>query len=939
MNRIICIVILQLLLGGNIYCQKLSKTLPFNKDVVHGKLENGLTYYIYHNEEPKGKANFYIVQNVGALLEEDNQQGLAHFLEHMAFNGTTHFPGNTMVSTLEKFGLSFGSEINAMTGKEETIYNINNVPVKENIIDTCLLVLHDWANEISLDTEEIDKERGVISEEYRQRMNAGMRVSKKVSPTIFNGSMYSKRDIIGPLEIINGFKPETINKFYNDWYRADLQAIIVVGDIDVKQIENKIKALFSKIPKVENAKPRPEFTIADNDKLMYCVGTDKELGYETIQYTVRSKQDNSVESTYADLYDAFKLMLVNQMIGNKLGKISRVENTPYLQAQISFGTLVRGYDAYKIAVIPKAGKSRESFKRILEINKGICEHGFSNAEFMTAKTSLILNINEYYRQRKLADHNSFAMEFKDNFLTNNPIIPIETFFSFFKKTMNKLTVKQVNDYVKELYGEKNRSVCITGPDNKEYLSEEEVNALIEGVEGTTTNANKEKSKTKKKLFVEKLSSVDIKSSDKISSLGAEIFTLSNGAKVVYKYCNKQPEKVQVIAKSLGGYSLIPAEDFMSVSVFNEVIGTFGLGEHDYEDLKDILINTSVRYGRSVEELSEKIEGACKKEDFEKLMQVLYMSFEQPRFDRFSFDKYKSDLVSTLETKKDEPTKVFVDSLRNAANVGNPRLIEMNIENTKKIDFETIKRIYAERFSNASDYIFYVIGDISKSKVKKLASMYIGNIKSTGKKENFKDLGNYFPKGRTEAKMQIELQKPAATSMTQYQSYMEFNQANIMAYSIMIQALNLRLTEEIREKEGGTYSIGARGGVRRFPTPKWNLSINFGCDPLRQDELKEKIEKLIQRIIDNGVLNADYQKAISGIAKRHSMKNKDNAYWMSVLREYTTTGIDKTSKAYFEDVMKNMTKEKVNKLIKEFFSKANVIDFSFKSKPLDVAEKN
>ncbi|PXX95384.1 insulinase family protein [Marinifilum breve] len=933
MNRI-CIALLLLLfsIGSAIGQGNLNAPVPMNKAVRYGKLANGITYYLYHNELPKDRASFYIVQNVGALMEEDNQNGLAHFLEHMAFNGTKHFPGKGVINTLEKHGVTFGGNINAYTAKNETVYNISNVPTDINgLVDTCLLVLHDWANGLSLETEEINAERGVITEEYRQRRNAGFRIMNKIAPTLYNNSKHAKRDVIGSLDVIQNFDPATIKKFYHDWYRSDLQCIIVCGDIDVKRTEKKIQELFSQIPAVTDGKPREFYSIEDNAEPMYCVATDKEIQHTNISLYIRHKATPKEEVNHKTLRDSYVNNLYNMMVGERIGELMRNGETPFLNANINYGGLVRGYEALTLSVTPKEGKDKESVQKLFEINQDILKNGFTANEFLMAKTNMIMFMENYYKQKDKIDTETYVKECQSHYLDNIPMADIDYIYEFFNKQINTITEKEVKAKANELYADKNRAIIITGPEKegKTYLSKEEVLDIIAAVESGKVEKQSSEAVTAKLLDVD-ITGGEIVETVKLKRFGAEQWTLSNGAKVIYRYCSYNPGQVAFQARSIGGKSLLDVEDLPSASVVNNIMN-YGLGQHDLSTLKKILLGKQASVGVNFSELSENIDGACKNTDFESMIQMVYMLFEQPRFDQQMHDLMINRTLESIKGVEKTYGQILNDSIKMILSSYDPRVRIVDEDYINEITMAKMEEIYKERYKGADDFTFYIVGDINKKEVKKLVSKYIGAIPAANRKESFKVHPYNFPKGKTEKVLELEMAEPKAGTILTYNMLSPYSYKNIYCLDIMCQSLQLRFTEEIREKEGGTYGVHIKGSAKKYPESSVGVNIQFQCEPARVEELKGKVYDEINKVVQNGVREDDFKKAISTIRKVQSQKTKNNAYWMNILDTYILEGEDHTTKKYSLDVINNITIEDVNDFARMYFGNANLVDIIYKPK--------
>lgn len=930
MKRICIAFILLIVLASNAFSQSiLKKPVPVSKDVRFGTLDNGLSYYLIHNENPKNCASFYIVQNVGAMMENDDQDGLAHFLEHMAFNGTEHFPGKGIINTLEKHGVQFGKDINAYTAKNETVYNLSNVPTnKKGLVDTCLLVLHDWANGLSLKTEEIDAERGVISEEWRTRHNAQLRIMNKMTPVLLNDSKYGKRNVIGDLSIIQNFKPETIKEFYHDWYRSDLQCIVVAGDIDVKKVEKKVKALFSKIPAVENAKPRKFYEIEDNNSTSYCLATDKEVQHTNVSLYIRHRTTAKENVTHQNLRDNYVTILLNIMMAERIGDIMRNEETPFLQAMIRTQPLVRGYEAYFLNIVSNPGKEKEAFKKLFEIHQSVLNDGFKANEFFMAKTNLLMQMESFYKNKETMTNEAFAKQCKDHYLFNSPMPGVEYLYNFFKKQINSITAADVHEKLKQLYQKKNRTLVVIGAEKEGavYPTKEELLQLMDS--DASQETTKETTAVPAEFFNEKITGGSIVKVEKLKRLMAERWTLSNGAKVVYKYCNHHPEVISLYATSLGGSSVLNNEEIPSSNSIGAVIGTYGLGDHNFSDMKKLLTGKQVGINLQLKELSENISADCKKADFETMLQMVYLAFEKPRFDKKAHDLAISRSLTGLKGIKKTYDQVLNDSVNMIINSYHPRVRNYNEEFVNDISLEKIEKIYRDRYQDASDFIYYLVGDVSKKQAKELVAKYIGSISSTKRKESWKDTGSFFPKGKTEKVLKLDMATPKAGAMIVYNMPFEYTYKNLYAFNLISESLKLRFTEEIREKEGGTYGVGVSASIRRVPQGLYTINMQFQCDPNRVQELKQKLYQEINKVVENGVPESDYRKVMSAMRQMSTQRIKHNKYWLDVLKKNEMYQEDHTSKKYFEDVINNLSMDDVHDFAKQYFKNADLVDIIY-----------
>ena len=518
----------------NIQAKENSKLLPRDPSIRYGVLPNGITYYIKHNKKPKDRASFYIYQNVGATLENDNQNGLAHFLEHMAFNGTKNFPGKLLLNTLQKHGIEFGRDINAYTSQSETVYNISKVPTKnKNLIDSCLLALYDWCDGVSLLDEEIDNERGVILEEKRQGENSKRRIMKKILPHIFNNSMYAKRDVIGTEKILKTFKYKTIKDFYHNWYRTDLQAIGIVGDFDAKEMEKKVIKLFSKIKAIENPTPRPFIEIKDKKEVDYVLATDKEVQMSNIGLYIRHKAkpyntENSIKNSYLGA-------LFNSMVSSRFQKIQEKESTPYLSAGFGYSRFIRGYEAFFISISSKEGKEKESLNRVYKEIERVKRYGFIKSELERVKTNFLVSNENSFKTTEQITNDSYAKSFSSDYLENKIVTSPKYSYELNKKIINSITLKEVNSLLDKWMTDKNRVFYVTGPDKKGiHISKKEILNSIKKVEKSKIEPYTEENTAGKKLINKELKGGKIVKEKRLKEFSAVEWTLSNGAVVVFR---------------------------------------------------------------------------------------------------------------------------------------------------------------------------------------------------------------------------------------------------------------------------------------------------------------------------------------------------------------------------------------------------------------------
>jgi len=904
----------------------LHQPVPMDNAVKKGVLPNGMTYYICHNEEPKDRASFYIIQNVGALLENDNQNGLAHFLEHMSFNGTKHYPGKGIISTMEKHGVKFGRDVNAYTAFNETVYNLSNVPVKhEGLMDKCLLVLNDWSNYLLLTEEEIDAERGVISEEWRTRRNASFRLRNQFFPVLLKGSKWAVRDVIGDLNIIQNFKPKTIRDFYHDWYRTDLQAIAIIGDFDVAEMEAKVKKMFSKIPAVKNPRKRPDFKIPNHKETYYCLATDKEAATSDVNMFIL-KEDSKVKDL-ATLKDEFTETCYNLMMRSRMKEIMQKGDNECLSMNASNSEFLRGYNAYMISTTAKPNKEVEAFKAVYTECVRAERHGFLQSELDRAKADLKAYLEEDYNTRNERSNDRIANAIKKDYLNNETITNPVFDYKYGLFCLQFTTLKDVNTYAKNVMPEENRTIVITGPSTGvKHATEAEMKQAIADVEASTINAYVDNAANKQLIDASKIKAGKVVSTKELKNFGAKEWTLSNGAKVIFRKADYEKEQITLNAWSKGGTSLIENKDLVSAENTDAFIKKFGLGEFDASTLSKVLAGKNVSVSPYISGITEGFSGFSVPKDAETMMQMLNLYFENPRFDKKVFEVTKGRLATQIEALKNNPQKILSDSLKTIFSNYNKRSHLKNKEYINALNFDKIQKIYKERFNNIGDFTFLIVGNIDEATAKTLAEKYIGSIKGENRSEKWINRSVPTPKGKTTKVLTIPMQTEKGTVIAKYSNTkLKYNAYNLLTLKVIKNILDLRYTEEIREKEGGTYGVGVFTGAKMNPNREFNVFLQFDCDHNKADHLKGLCYKIIDRLIKEGPSQKDFDKAIKALKSDRKRQKPHNEYVRKNIKTYYMTGIDMSADKNYEKIINKLNVKRIRKAFKKFFKKANLID--------------
>ncbi|HCY41959.1 MAG TPA: insulinase family protein [Prolixibacteraceae bacterium] len=912
----------------------LNKAVPVDPAARIGRLENGLTYYIRHNEEPKERASFYIIQNVGALLENDDQNGLAHFLEHMAFNGTKHFPGKGIINTLEKHGVAFGRNINAYTSTGETVYNLSDIPVKhEGLIDTCLLVLNDWADFLLLTDEEIDAERGVISEEWRTRRTAGFRMQRQWFPVLLNGSKYMNRDVIGDLDVIKNFKYETLRNFYHDWYRTDLQAIAIVGDIDVDAVEQKVKALFSKIEAVKNAPKREFYDVPEHKEPLYVLATDKEASSYSTSLYIKHKAPSNANKNLNYLREQTIQSLFSMMTRDRITELLQKGVPPFVSGSIGYGGLVDGYEVMVISASAKPDQGDLAFKSIYTEAQRIYQHGFTPGELERAKTNLLTSYESRYKQRDKINNDQFASDFKSHYIEGEPLTSIDFDWDFVQKIMPTISVEDVSGRAKKWLTKENRVIVVQGPEKPEavHLSKEQALAIIETIDNSQVEPYADEA-VSTNLIKKELTGSKVKSTKKLPEFDAVEWTLGNETKVIYRWADYEKDQVSLVAQSKGGSSIINNDKVESAMMLSQFVGAFGLGEYDATALKKALTGKKVSLNVSLSELNESISGSSTPKDFETMMQLLYLQFENPRFDKEAYEAMLGRYKAAVANMANNPQKIMSDSLQLILTNKHPRTKLLTPGLLDEISLQEMELIYKDRFVDAGDFTYYIVGNIDEATAKAMAEKYIGSLTNLPRKETWIDRKVEGPKGKTVREIEIPLEVKKATVSVNFNAKMEYSPEQNLIMSIFRDILNLRYIEEIREKEGGTYGVSVSASYSKFPEQKKSLVLTFDTDPEKAQYLKSIVFREIDKIAAEGPTAEDLDKAVKSLQKNREQSKLHNNYWMNALNTYYNYSINPAAPENFENILGKMTTAKVQEFVKSFTSKADVVDIIFKPKP-------
>lgn len=926
----IFLIVVALLLAGTMSMTKAQElpTIPTDPAVRMGQLPNGLTYYIRHNELPAKQADFYIAQKVGSILEEDNQRGLAHFLEHMCFNGTSHFPDNSLREYLESIGVKFGTNLNAYTSIDETVYNISNVPViREGVIDSCLLILHDWADDLTLDPEEIDKERGVIHEEWRTRMGAMMRMYEKVFPVIFKGSKYANRLPIGTMEVVDNFPYQDLRDYYEKWYRPDLQGIVIVGDINVDSIENKIKKLFGSIKMPENPTKREFFTVPDNKEPLIAVAKDKEQ--QMTQILLMHKHAPYPEEMKKDMgYMAYNFMIsmIENMLNARLDELTQTANPPFIGAGVGDGDFI--LSKTKAAFLGIAACKEDGFETALAaLDREILrakEFGFTLGEYERAKADYMSNLEKAFNERNKMKNNQFVNQYVSNFINQEPIPSIEQEYNIMSQLVPAFPLKNVNDFFKYLISDENLVVTVFCPDKEgmEYPTEETIKEILDKTKAEKLEAYVDQV-SDKPLLESVLAGGKVVKTEQ-GAFGSTLLTLNNGVRVVIKPTDHKADEILMQSFSNGGTSVFDEKDVLQFKNINQVVGLGGLGNFSAINLQKALAGKIASASATVRGLTEAVNGNCSPKDFETMLQLTYLSFTAPRMDTDAFASFQARLKAQLANMEANPDVALSDSVNTALYGANPRAQRMRAEDVDHLDYQRIIDLYKNRFEDASDFTFFLVGNIDLNATVPLIEKYLGALPVTHRKETFRDV---IPmrKGEFSNIFQRKQETAKATEVIFKSGTMDYTLKNSLLIDMVAQLLTMEYTESVREEAGGAYGVGVHGEISKYPNEEGFFQIYFDTNPERRVEMVQLIEKGITDFVQHGPKSEALQKVKEYLLKKYEENQKENGYWINLLYSYYWEGIDQANN--YVETVNAITKSDLQKFAKDFFGQKNSIEVS------------
>ena len=919
MRKFLLSLLIVVAFGINAFAQ-MAMPIPMDPNVRYGKLDNGMTYYIRHNEKPDNRADFYIAQKVGSVLEEENQRGLAHFLEHMAFNGTTNLPGMTLRNYLQSRGIKFGENLNAGTGIDQTIYMVTNVPTDlPGLVDTCLLILHDWSSFIALEEEEIDNERGVILEEERTTGGANRRVMEKVLPIMYPGSPYGERLPIGTKEVIANFTYQDIRDYYHKWYRPDLQGLIIVGDVDVDAIEARIKEMFADIPAPVNPAERTQFMIEDNEEPIVAIASDPELtSYQVMMFHKQDATPDSLKNDVSYWLSQYVISLVTSMQNDRLQELTQKSNPPFVYGYSYYDDyyVAPTKDAWTSVVIPKDAEGiEEAIAAMVAETKRMQQYGFTASEYERAKADFMKNIESAYNERNNTENSKYVDACLDHFISNEPMMDIETEYMLYQQIIPSLPLEAINSIVKEIIPQNNFVMTLLAPEKEgEVLpTEEELLAMYNNAMAVEVEPYVEEV-FDGPIVAELPKPGKIKNEVVDEVFGTTEWTLSNGMKVIYKQTTFKDDEIRMSAYSEGGLTALPQDDPYTLQVLPEIITLGGVGEFSAIDLPKVLAGKKVSVYPQINTYSEGMTGFSSPKDLETMMQLIYLYFTAPRADEEAFASEMQRTKAMLKNMELNPMITLSDSLNKVMYNNHPLVKRMTIEDYDKVDYAKAMEMYKDRFSDPNNFTFTFVGNIDVETFKPLVEQYLASLKKNRRKENWKNVGLELTNEDYVTHYQREMKDPKTSVYMIYNGDMEYNLYNQVYMSVLSDVLDIVYTKTIREEQGGTYGVGVMGSTNNRPDDDFRFLIAFDTNDEVYATLMDIAKAGLKDVAENGPRQEDLSKVLENKLKKRTEQLQENRFWISAIESQTRDNIDIISE--YENIIKGVTVESVAEFAKQ-----------------------
>jgi zinc protease len=900
----------------------LDQKLAIDPTLIHGQLDNGLRYFIRRNLRPENRADLRLVVNAGSVLEDDDQLGLAHFVEHMAFNGTKHFAKQELVHFMESIGMRFGPELNAYTSFDETIYILEIPTENPEVIKTAVQILEDWAHELSFDPEEIDKERGVIVEEWRLRRGAYARMQDKQFPIVFQGSRYAERLPIGKMEIVENFDHEILKRFYRDWYRPDLMAIIAVGDFDEPTVEKLIREHFSRL--VSPAKPRPRslYEVPDHAETLFAIAQDKEAtGTSVAVYHKLPLRDQSTAGAYRE---GLVEQLYNAMLNQRFFELSQKPDPPFIRAYSSRGLFIRSKEIYSLSATVKEEGIERGLEALFAESERVIRFGFTQPELDRQKLDLQRYVEQMFKEKEKQESSTYVEEYTRHFLQGEPIPGIEREYEMVKQFLPGITLEEIDRLGREWITPKNRVVVVSAPEKEGFKvpTEQRLLEVLNQAAAEEITPYKDTA-TEKPLFEAVPEPGKIIKGEAIEEMNITQWELSNGAKVVLKPTDFKEDEILFRAFSPGGTSLAKDEDYIAASTASQIVSAGGLGNFSAVDLRKALSGKVASVRPFIGELEEGLTGSASPKDLETLFQLIYLTFTAPRCDPTIFNIITAQAKAMLANRAASPDVAFTDALQTTLSQNHFRARPMTAEIIGEMDLNKSCAFYKDRFADAGDFTFFFIGNLDIEAMKPLVARYLGSLPSLNRKETWRDVGIKPPKGVVQKEVRKGIEPKSQTAIV-FTGPFQYDQAHRTAIRALGLILETKLREIIREELGGTYGVRVEPSYSKIPDEDYTLTINFGCDPARVDELVKAVFQEIDNLKTKGPSDKDVSDAREALFREYETGMKQNNWLLAQIYYRYELQEDPRGLLALTDSLKPLSPEVIREAARTYINTNNYV---------------
>jgi len=901
----------------------LAAKLPADPNLRTGTLSNGMRYYIRKNTKPENRAEMRLVVHAGSIMESDSQQGLAHLTEHMAFNGTKNFSKSAIVDYLESIGMRFGADLNAYTSYDETVYMLQLPTDSASFITKGLQILEDWAHNVTFDNIEIDKERGVVIEEWRLGRGAFERMSRKINPIIYNDSKYADRSPIGKKDIIAYCKYDTLKNFYKDWYRPDLQAVVIVGDVDVDKMEKMVIAQFSKIPKAVNPKPRTYYTLKSHKGAIAVVATDKESQYVLIQ--MQYMHDKLKYETVKDYRDHIKQRLLTRMISARLSELQHQASPPFSYANADIGPTLGQLSEYRLFAITTDNNIGGSIKALITENERIKKFGFNASELDRAKKISLQEIENMYKEKDKTDSKALTEECVSNFLDGEDILGISNDYQYNEKFIPEITLEEVNALAKEWISADNNDIVVEAPEKSgvNIPTQSEILAMVNNAKSEKIEAYKDAESGKQFMDKKPVAGKIVKETIN-KETGTTEWVLSNGAKVILKPTDFKADDIQFSGFAPGGTSLIEDKDFESSTMAASVIHSCGIADFDANTVAKMLAGKNANVSPDMSALYEVFNGNASPKDVETMLQLLHLYFTKPREDKDGFNSYITRVKGFVQNRQLSPEGVLRDTNQAITFNHNYRWRPFSEALLNEIDESKVLPLYKERFADAGNFTFFFVGNIDLATLKPLVETYIGGLPSAGKKEMWKERKIGFPKGIVKKYVKKGTEPKSYVFITMAGKF-DWTMKNKIEADAMMRVLNIMMREVMREDKSGVYGVSANLTPTRYPSEEYKITIQFGCSPENVDMLVKTAFEQVEKLTKEGPSSQNMGKVTEIMHRTRETSLKDNEFWLHALQSYKMNNDDISDIPKYDEMVNKIKPEDVKNAATKYFDFNNYVE--------------